>query len=199
MTYPRPGSFGLVTVDGRIGRFIRLGQWFMGRAPKTPVHYAHAFLVLDGGAIIEAQTSGAVIDDVLDYAHPDFLEKGHTVLLVDVHMDAVTRERVIGAGRALEGTPYSFLDYVYLAFLRLGLPSEWLRKRVATSRHMICSQLVDEAYRAAGLHLFTDRRFPGNVTPSDLANWAISDPRVCSLTTVEGAWDPEADDDWTWD
>jgi hypothetical protein len=33
---------------------------------------------------------------------------------------------------------------------------------------MICSQLVDEAYLRAGVHLFDDGRDPGDVTPGDL-------------------------------
>ena len=40
---------------------------------------------------------------------------------------------------------------------------------------MICSQLVDYCYLMAGVHLFNDGRWPGYVTPEDLAN-VIADP-----------------------
>ena len=33
---------------------------------------------------------------------------------------------------------------------------------------MICSQLVDEAYKRAGVQLFDDNRLPGDVDPNDL-------------------------------
>jgi hypothetical protein len=33
---------------------------------------------------------------------------------------------------------------------------------------MICSQLVDQCYQDAGVHLFADGRWPGDVTPADL-------------------------------
>lgn len=189
MTEIRPGSFGLVTVEGWSGRLIRLGQTILGRVPSGPVHYAHAFLVLDAGEVVEAMPSGAETDDLAFYTDPLLIGPNAHVLIVDFEMTDTERERVIGAGRALEGTPYSFLDYFYLAALRLGLPSAWLRERVATSRHMICSQLVDEAYRAAGVHLFDDGRWPGNVTPGDLANWTVSDPRVTSRIAIEGTTD----------
>ena len=34
---------------------------------------------------------------------------------------------------------------------------------------MICSQLVDQCYLEAGIHLYDDGRDPGDVTPADLA------------------------------
>ncbi len=41
---------------------------------------------------------------------------------------------------------------------------------VASSKHMICSQLVDFVYMQSGIHLFNDGRWPGYVTPADLAS-----------------------------
>jgi hypothetical protein len=88
------------------------------------------------------------------------------------HEDTI-RARVAAAGRALAGTPYSFLDYLSLFLLHLGIRPAWLLRAVDNRRHMICSQLVDTAYEAAGLHLFTDGRFPGDVTPGDLDRYRI--------------------------
>ncbi len=45
----------------------------------------------------------------------------------------------------------------------------WLLDYVAGTGHMICSQLVDQSYLDAGVHLAEDGRFPGDVTPGDLA------------------------------
>jgi hypothetical protein len=65
------------------------------------------------------------------------------------------------------------LDYLALALLHLHLPAaSWVRKRVKSSGHMICSQLCDAVYRRAGIELFTDGRLEGDVMPADLAAWA---------------------------
>ena len=75
------------------------------------------------------------------------------------------------AAHFLTGTPYSALDYFALAAHRLSLhPLDMmLRRRVASSKHAICSQLVDLAQQRAGVQLFDDQRWPGYVVPQDLA------------------------------
>jgi hypothetical protein len=70
----------------------------------------------------------------------------------------------------LVGTPYSFLDYLSIALTRLGMHSKLIRDRVASSGHLICSQLVVEAYHRAGVELFGPDTFPGDYTPGDLWN-----------------------------
>jgi hypothetical protein len=60
-----------------------------------------------------------------------------------------------------------------LGLAHLHLPSTWVRHRVESSGHLICSALCDRAYQRAGIHLFNDpQRLPGDVMPSDLADWA---------------------------
>jgi len=49
-------------------------------------------------------------------------------------------------------------------------PPGWLLDYVAGTGHIICSQLVDQCYLDAGVHLFDDGRFVGDVTPGDLAH-----------------------------
>lgn len=87
--------------------------------------------------------------------------------------ESVLRERIVTEARNLLGTPYSLLDYAALAAWHLHLPSAAIRRRVQASGHMLCSQLVDAAYAAAGIQLFDDARLPGDVMPSDLATWAM--------------------------
>jgi hypothetical protein len=55
-----------------------------------------------------------------------------------------------------------------------------VRDFVADEGHLICSQLVDEAYLRAGVHLFDDGRLPGDVTPGDLWWLLQRDRRVTS-------------------
>jgi cell wall-associated NlpC family hydrolase len=67
----------------------------------------------------------------------------------------------IGDGKSVEARPA-------LALLRLGVRPKWLTRYVADKGRLICSQLVDEAYRLGGIHLFNDGRPSQDVTPGDL-------------------------------
>ncbi|RCH69117.1 hypothetical protein DT019_08525 [Streptomyces sp. SDr-06] len=137
------------------GRLISLGQRLIG----CPSRFSHAFLVLDNGQIIQGEPGGAKI-----YSESDWPGAVYSKLpLTDSQ-----RAAIVAAGRALVGTPYSWLDYVAIGAQRLGLPFKGLRRYVSDSGHMICSQLVADAYASAGVELFPDRA-PGNVTPGDLA------------------------------
>ena len=74
------------------------------------------------------------------------------------------------AALAFVGTPYSWRDYAAIAAhaWRLWVPGH--RHYVASTRHLVSSQLVDRAESDAGVHLFADRRWHGYVRPSDLAD-----------------------------
>lgn len=157
---PRPGDIGLTRIRGTVGRLIRLGQWLNGDGYAD---YEHAFIVLPGDRLIEAQPGGAVIRPLAEYA-------GRPVkYLAPDGMTDGQREAVCAAATRYVGVPYSFLDYLALAAHRLHLPLPGLRRWVASTRHMICSQLVDQAYSDGGCALFSDLRWPGYVTPGDLA------------------------------
>lgn len=80
------------------------------------------------------------------------------------------RTAICAAATAYVGVPYSFLDYLAIAAHRFHLPLPGLRRYVASTGHMICSQLVDQSYQDAGVHLFADGRWPGYVTPMALYN-----------------------------
>lgn len=156
---PQPGDIGLTSVVGPVGWGIRLGQWLNGSGFGV---YEHAFLVLDNGTLIEAQPGGARIVGLDEDA-------GRRVLYVAP--DGLTdkqRAAICTAAQRYVGTKYSFLDYAAIAAHRFRLPIPWLRRYVASTRHQICSQLVDQCYQDADVHLFQDGRWPGWVTPADL-------------------------------
>ena len=83
------------------------------------------------------------------------------------------RVRIVAEATALLGTPYSFLDYLALALHRFKVRPKCIEGRVTDSGHLICSQLVDQVYLAAGIHLFADGRMSQDVTPGDIANVLI--------------------------
>lgn len=155
---PYPGDFGLVAISGRIGWLIRIGQWFNGDGYND---YEHAFIVLDDSTLIEAEPGGARIRPLSEYDNTN-------VTYSDWNLADHQRFDIVACAQALRDTPYSILDYLSLALVRLHIRPKWLLKYVESTKHLICSQLVDVCYLAAGVHLFDDDRPPGDVTPGDL-------------------------------
>ena len=154
--YPKPGTIGLSVIGGTVGGMIRLGQGLTGDWS----YWTHAFLTLDNGEVIQAMPKGAEIVPLSGYAES-------AVFLTQWPRPTDTqRLDIVRWARVQEGRKYNFLDYVYLA-----LPSALrgvLREHIKKSGRVICSQLVDEAYRYAGIQLFDDGREPHDVTPGDL-------------------------------
>jgi hypothetical protein len=181
----KPGSYFLAHITGPVGYGIALGQALAGSGSR----WTHAGLILDtDGTILEAEPGGARIANISKYdGRPLLVSDGpvqqwlRVQQLLAVHCGEAwdptlpeqhTRGAVVAEARKLVGVPYSPTDYLALALLHLHLPSKWIRDRVQSSGHMICSALVDRAYMNAGVHLFSDGRLPGDVMPADLAAWA---------------------------
>lgn len=157
MTYqPRPGDIGLSSSSGWIGNSIRRAQSIIGDYSFV----THAFIVLHDGYIIEAMPKGASFARVTKY--PDALYSRFN--LTEDQRDLICEEAI-----RMEGTPYSWLDYLALGATHFNIRPEPIRRRVADSGKMICSQLAAEAYRRAGVDLFPDNRLPMDVTPGDLS------------------------------
>lgn len=156
---PEPGDIGLTSIVGPVGWGIRLGQYLNGSGFGV---YEHAFIVLDDSTLLEAEPGGARIAGLDEYA-------GRTVEYVSPELTAEQRYAICAAARDLVNTPYSAADYFAIATHRFHIPVPGLRRYIADSGHMICSQLVDQCYQDAGVRLFDDGRWPGWVTPADLA------------------------------
>jgi len=157
---PLPGDFAVIRIAGEAGRLIRLGQWLNG---DGYANYEHAFICVGDGQLVEAEPGGARLAELTEYAvAAPYWSTGRIALTGE------QREALVAAAHRYIGVPYSFLDYgsIALARFRLRLPA--VKRYVADTHHMICSQLVDQCYQDAGLHLFTDGRIPGDVTPGDL-------------------------------
>lgn len=153
---PNPGDIGLTRIRGRAGELIRAGQWLNGQGFAP---YEHCFVSLGGGEIIEAEPGGARIAQLSEY-------DGQPILWL--RCPPQLGLRVASAARVFEHTPYSAADYFALAAHRLHIPVPGLRDYVASSGHMICSQLCDRAAKIGGWQLFDDGRWDGYVTPASL-------------------------------
>jgi hypothetical protein len=161
MTEPRtrqPGDFGLTRIPGYAGFAARIGIFLNGDGWHQ---YQHAFLVLEDDQLLEAMPGGARIRPLTDADRAN-------ATYSDWPLTDDQRVAICWVGRELEGTPYSIVDYLSLTLVRLHIRPPALKRYVADTGHMICSQLIDEVYLRAGVHMFNDGRVPSDVTPGDL-------------------------------
>jgi hypothetical protein len=113
---------------------------------------------------VEAMPGGAREVNIADRWTSDYVY----LRLPDETCGPVVGLRAGLAAIGLVGTPYSFIDYLALALRHWGFRAEWLRARITSYGHMICSQLVDQSLTHAGVHVFSDERLPQDVTPGAL-------------------------------
>lgn len=164
---PNPGDFAVINTGSNVTAPIvdaeELADAVDGAVLKT--QWDHAVICSrvdpDGTVwIVEAEPGGA---REVKWHYADRPHKWSTGIIATNAYAAVAARRYVGV-------PYSFLDYAALTIHALHIPFPWLKTYVANSKHMICSQLVDQAELDAGVHLFSDGRWPGFVKPSDLGH-----------------------------
>lgn len=176
-----PGTIGLSTIDGKLGGLVRLGQRFLGADPGN-AKWTHTFLVGDGDEVFQAMPAGAERATLGEYLE-DIRDGDEVMFVWSAGMSADQGHRAVVAAQALVArhVGYSFLTYVYLFASRLrAWPfAGWLRRRVADTGDMICSQFVDYCLRRAGVDAFPDRGSQ-DVTPADFAELA----RAGKLATI---------------
>ena len=178
----RAGDIGFGPIGGAAGLLVWAGQKIVDATTPEESRFKHALVVTDGlrpGSpppagemdrvrIVQAMPSGAEEIEVgAEHWTPEYLYiRPHYKVDRDGYEDVSAR--VAAAAHAYVGTPYSFLDYAAIAGVHLGIKNGLIRRYVTTSRHMICSQLCDQAMTEAGWHVFTDGRLPQDVTPAAL-------------------------------
>lgn len=167
---PKPGDIGLSSSDSFVGRFVRLGQAVVGDSSFV----THAFIVLHDNSIVEAMPGGAKFASLDKYPEAVFSK---------YELTSDQRDAICEAAIRMEGTPYSFLDYVSLFLthmarkrwtpFRMSWVPGFVWRRVANSGHMICSQLCAQAYLAAGLDITGGTELPQDLTPGDIARYIL--------------------------
>ena len=160
---PRTGDVGLVKVEGFVGWLIDRAQR-LNRANKKFAKYEHVLLCVGTDWALEGQPGGAVITRV------SARYKDRPIVWVRPFPDLTDEEmaKVGNEASKLVGTPYSFLDYLALAIRRFNLPFPGVEKRVVSTKHMICSQIITEVFRRMGRDPFPGEP-SGYVTPADYA------------------------------
>lgn len=170
---PKPGDIGLTKITGLTGWCIRVAQRLNG-ADKRLAKFEHALIYVGDDWCIEAQPGGAVRSKVSErYAKREITwvsAQNQIALMMSYGWSSEgLRSKLVTTAEHFVGTPYSFLDYLAILLHHFKINFRFVKDRVASSDHMICSQLVDEVYTRNGMHLFSDGRWPGYVTPADLA------------------------------
>jgi hypothetical protein len=157
---PEPGDFAVVSVSGQGGALISAMERI---AYDHSTHWDHAFIYIGQGCIVQAMTGGAETAPLGSYAYAIW----STGILFPT---APQRRAIVAAANAdaARKVPYSYLDYAAIAAHRFHIPAPGLREYIASTSHLICSQLVDQCWADAGYHLFDDGRWPGYVSPFDL-------------------------------
>ena len=167
---PLPGDFCCVSAGGFAGPVVGAAQRFL-LVGGIYSEYEHAFIFTGLGgdrAVIQAEPTGTAYDPL----------RPHAKMLWSTGAFRLTSEQrtaIVAAATSYLGVDYSFADYLAIGLHRWHIPVPHLQAYIASTRHMICSQLVDQCYLEAGVHLFEDGRWPGFVSPSDLAR-LIDDP-----------------------
>lgn len=160
MNEPQPGDFFLAPITGIGGFGIRVGEWLNG---DGFLKVQHAGVYIGAGITVEAYPGGAIYGLLNRYKLQALV---WSTDLIDLTPEQ--RLKVIRGAEKMQGVPYSGLDYLAIAAHRFHLPIPHLKAYIANTGHMICSQLVDQVYLDAGVHLFADSRWPGYVTPGAL-------------------------------
>lgn len=165
---PVPGDYACRMIGGETGKLITLGEKLNGDS-FTQYDHAEIFVGMADlqapyGYVMGAQPGGARLDPL-----PADHITGYAWSSGKIPMTSAERAEIISMALACKGVPYSAADYFALAAHRLHIPAPGLREYIGSHKQMICSQLVDYCYMRAGVHLFADGRWPGYVTPADLA------------------------------
>lgn len=149
---PRLGEFFVVRTDDLAGAAIRA---------VTHSTVNHAGVYVGHGMIVEAQPGGACLTPASVYR--DATWSGPGITQGQGHL-------IAQQARSHIGDPYSWVDCACIGLTDLlgwHVPGA-VRDRLENPHRNMCSQLVDRAYADAGVHLFTDGRIPGDVSPEDL-------------------------------
>lgn len=153
-------------ITGQIG-LRRFGTTPIARAIEwaTDSHCHHVIVAVSPTMCVSAEPGGVRYRAISDYPHLDWsafeLTRGQKQLIINAAHDFL-------------GHPYNYAIYPPLLFQKLtghkvdGWVAEWLSRRPNEN----CSQLSDDIYNKAGIHLFPD--IAELVTPGDFERYYIS-------------------------
>lgn len=150
-----PGTYGVVSGAGFIGGAIRLA---------TRSHWSHAFVIVEGDQIVEAEAGGVKLSPLAKY-------HGKQVAFNDEEpLSVAEREGIVKHAMGLINTPYNYLDILALGLDSMGLSSDWMYDAAQKEKRLICSQAVARSYYLGAAIDLAHGRLDGRVTPANLAD-----------------------------
>jgi uncharacterized protein YycO len=153
-----PGCYGVSHGVGIVGELVR---------HATDSWAGHCFLHLGNGQIVEGHTLVARV--VSADSHPDAVWNIHESLSDD------QRLAIIAKAQAMVGTPYDYASYIGFALELLKLRTEAQLDRVfQQDSWRVCSALVADCYRHAGIVIDTGAQAANLVSPDDLYRRIVS-------------------------
>ena len=161
---PRLGDIIMVQIPGKVGVAIDLMETI---ALRRKAKWSHCAIYIGDNKVIEAETGGAREADLSEYANTR--TAWSTAWGIQLGITDEQRQLIVQAAIGFKGTPYSFLDYAAVGLHEYHIPAPGLEEYIKSTKHMICSQLVDACYKAGQVKLFDDGRWEGFVPPQDIA------------------------------
>jgi uncharacterized protein YycO len=152
--WPAAGLYGVVKTSGFV-------PWVIRRA--THSQFDHAFVILEDGAIVEAEPGGVRAGHLSEYS-------GCRIAINSAEdMTVAQRATVATIAKAMIGKPYGDLQIIDDGLECLGWRWRWLLKRAADDGEVVCSQLVALCGQAAGLDWRGGAATATETTPAMLA------------------------------
>lgn len=179
----KPGDILLLRIEGFVGLMVDVMQRINGDTS----YWTHAAVVLDDDTVFEAQPGGSVITPLSKYAdRPGSVvryyqkpkqnnPREYELRPIASFMTDTRRASIVRDARAMhvKGYRYAWSTYFYLALVRFGVKTNWVRWHVQNPDQGICSQAADLLVADNAVHLFADGRMPYDVTPGDLATLSL--------------------------
>jgi hypothetical protein len=173
---PEPGDICCVSMGGAGGAVIGALERLTGSGAMS--EYQHVYGYIGGMRIVEAMPGGARVRHLADtsaFEPPGVRTLWSTgvIALADAERSRICKAAVAatvaGPGHPDGPVGYSWLDYAAVGAAKLHIPAPHLRAFVKSAHRAQCAQLWDSFWLAAGVHLFSDGRWEGQVDPADIA------------------------------
>jgi len=152
--WPTAGRYFVVKTHGFV-------PWVIRRACHSWAD--HAGIILDDGAIVEAEPGGVRLGHLSEYYGCRIAINSAEEVTVD------QRVTVVATAKEMIGKPYNDLAIVDDGLESLGWHWHKLAKWASDDGEVVCSQLVALAGQAAGLDWRGGAQTTTEVTPGDLA------------------------------
>lgn len=187
---PQPGDLCCIPAGGWMGTGIEVGQFLAGDRfqkyehaevyigqPGVKAPFGYTCSAYPSNGKLGAQTGKRPLPC------PPKLLPGSIWSSGIIELSPRQRGGIIDWCLARPDVQYSWLDYEAIALKRLGIRPPGLKEYIASTGRMICSFYCDAAFLyGGGVHLFNDGRWPGEVTPGDLADMLQVAAHLSSLT-----------------